>query len=91
MGIPAGERYELCIAVHAEANAIINASPRDMQGSTMYISGEDQEGRLANCHPCLMCQRMIANAGIERVIYPHKYVIVTLHKKDLQIFALGGV
>ena len=99
--VPAGERYELCVAVHAEANAIINAPAESMKGATIYISGEECNddplskffiGTPANCSPCLMCQRMIANAGIEKVIYTGKSgVLRILAKKDLQIFALGGV
>ncbi|MBR0041217.1 MAG: cytidine deaminase, partial [Oscillospiraceae bacterium] len=39
--IPSGERYELCRSVHAEANAIISASRRDMIGATIYLVGRD--------------------------------------------------
>ena len=41
MQIPSGERYELCRSVHAEANAIISASRRDMIGATLYLVGRD--------------------------------------------------
>ena len=41
MNIPSGERYELCRSVHAEANAIISASRRDMIGATIYLVGRD--------------------------------------------------
>ena len=92
MNIPAGERYELCLAVHAEANAIINASASDMKGAYIYIAGTQSNLERPNCMPCLMCQRMIANAGIEKVIYYIRFGdIEILDKKDLQIFALGGV
>ena len=37
--VPKGERYELCVAVHAEQNAIINADPDKMNGATIYIAG----------------------------------------------------
>lgn len=64
-----GERYELCVAVHGEQNAIISASRRDMIGSTIYIVGKDvKTGEYANPAPCLICSRMIKNAGIERVV-----------------------
>ena len=39
LNIPAGERYELCRSVHAEANAIISAARRDMMGATLYLVG----------------------------------------------------
>lgn len=68
--IPPGERYELCRSVHAEANAIINASRLDMLGSTLYLACLDAKTGENTPHtrPCRMCTRMIINAGIERVI-----------------------
>ncbi|HKM32011.1 MAG TPA: deaminase [Oscillospiraceae bacterium] len=70
LGIPKGQRYELCRSVHAEANAIIAASRRDMLGSTMYIACHDAKtGELfGEVAPCSMCKRMIINAGITTVI-----------------------
>ena len=69
LGIPKGERYELCATVHAEANAIISAARRDMIGGTIYIVGIDaKNGSYANPAPCLMCRRLIKNAGIVRCV-----------------------
>ena len=70
MKIPRGERYELCRSVHAEANAIISASRRDMIGSTLYLVGRDAQTHelLTNATSCSMCRRQVINAGIERVI-----------------------
>ena len=70
LGIPRGERYELCRSVHAEANAIISASRRDMIGSTLYLVGRDAKNGeyVENTAPCSMCKRLIINAGIIRVI-----------------------
>ncbi len=67
--VPKGERYELCVAVHAEQNAIINADPVKMQGATIYIVGYNSDGTLASGQPCLLCRRMLCNAMIEKVIY----------------------
>ncbi len=68
--IPKGERYELCVSVHGEANAIINADPLKMQGATIYIVGINvADGSFASGAPCLMCRRMIKNAQIANVIY----------------------
>lgn len=68
MDIPRGTRYELCRSVHAEQNAIISASRRDMLGATMYLVGLDADGQyVKNADCCAMCKRMIINAGIERV------------------------
>lgn len=70
LGVPRGERYELCRSVHAEANAIISASRRDMIGSTLYLVGRDAKTGeyVENASPCSMCKRLIINAGITRVV-----------------------
>ena len=70
MQVPRGQRYELCRSVHAEANAIISASRRDMVGSTLYLVGRD--GRtgalLGDSTSCAMCRRQVINAGISKVV-----------------------
>jgi len=59
--IPSGERYELCRGVHAEQNAIINAAYYGIptQDSVMYCTNQ----------PCIICARMIINAGIVKVVH----------------------
>jgi len=67
--IPHGEQYEKCVAVHAEANAIISASRHEMLGSTLYLSGfEGFDKPIENPVPCIMCTRLIKNAGVEKVV-----------------------
>lgn len=62
--------YDACRSVHAEQNAIISASRNEMLGSTLYLVGyrtenhEYEEGAA----PCLMCRKLIINAGIQKVI-----------------------
>lgn len=62
--------YDACRSVHAEQNAIISCSRKDMIGSTLYLvlyrtdTGEYEQG--ATC--CQMCRKMIINAGISQVI-----------------------
>ena len=70
LGIPSGERYELCRSVHAEANAIISAARRDMLGGTLYLVGRDAKtgALLRDTMPCSMCKRLIINAGITQVV-----------------------
>ena len=69
MGIPSGQRYEICRSVHAEMNAIISASRKDMKGSTLYLVGVEPDGSYTkNTEPCSMCKRLIINAGIESII-----------------------
>ena len=71
--IPSGERYELCRSVHAEANAIISASRRDMVGGTLYLVGRNaQTGELLpDATSCPMCRRHSITAGRERVVIRH--------------------
>jgi len=62
LGIPSGEKSEVCTAVHAEQNALIQAG-RGSRGSTMYVT----------VMPCNTCAKMIVNAGIKRVVYRDEY------------------
>lgn len=70
LNIPRGERYELCRSVHAEANAII-AAPRDrMLGATLYMAcvSPSDGSLLPGTNSCMMCKKMIINAGIQTVV-----------------------
>lgn len=70
LGIPRGERYELCRAVHSEANAIIAAPREQMLGATLYMVCVDAKSGelLRDTNSCMMCKRMVINAGIATVI-----------------------
>lgn len=70
LNIPRGERYELCRSVHAEMNAIINASRDQMIGATLYLCGREvTTGEyIKNSSCCALCKRLIINSGIERVV-----------------------
>ncbi|WP_290902547.1 deaminase, partial [Ferroglobus sp.] len=65
LNVPSGERHELCRAVHAEQNAIIQAAVHgvSIKGATLYTTHQ----------PCIMCAKMIINAGIVRVVYGKRY------------------
>ena len=75
MHIRHGEQYEKCIAVHAEQNAIISASRRDMIGATLYLAGFENGRRLpsSSVAPCDICRRMLRNAGIRLVVTCERY------------------
>ncbi|MBQ9416184.1 MAG: cytidine deaminase [Clostridia bacterium] len=94
--IPRGERYELCRAVHAEANAII-AAPRDqMLGSTLYMACVNpKDGSLyAGTSSCMMCKRMIINAGIETVVVrdtPEEFRVIRVQDWIADDDSLTGV
>ena len=70
LNIPRGERYELCRSVHSEANAIIAAPREQMLGATLYMACVDPKtgGLCAGTTCCMMCKRMVINAGIETVV-----------------------
>ncbi len=63
--VPSGERHELCRGLHAEQNAIIQAAKHgtNIDGATLYCT----------TMPCIICTKMIINAGISRVIYGEGY------------------
>ena len=65
MGIPSGTRHELCYAIHAEQNALIQAAKLgvSVQGATLYCTHQ----------PCTICTKLIINAGIARIVYKYPY------------------
>ena len=65
MNIPSGTRAEVCYAIHAEQNAIIQAAKLGVciEGATLYCTHQ----------PCSVCAKMIVNAGIKRVVYEQGY------------------
>ncbi len=77
--IPSGERHELCRALHAEQNAIIQAAVYGVaiKGATLYATNQ----------PCVICSKMIINAGIVRVIYDSGYP----DKMSVDFLAEAGV
>ena len=70
LGIPRGERYEMCRSVHAEANAIIACAADVMRGSTMYLCCTDPVTGdiMPGTSSCMMCKKMIINAAIEKIV-----------------------
>ena len=65
LDIPSGTKLELCYAVHAEQNAIAQAAKLgvSVEGGTLYCTHQ----------PCVICCKMIINAGIKRVVYKYGY------------------
>ncbi|MGB9606945.1 MAG: deoxycytidylate deaminase [bacterium] len=65
LGIPSGERQELCRGLHAEQNAIIQAAYYgvSIEGATLYCTHQ----------PCITCAKMLINAGIRRIVYEEPY------------------
>ncbi|MCI9262432.1 cytidine/deoxycytidylate deaminase family protein [Adlercreutzia equolifaciens] len=65
LGVPSGQRHEICRGLHAEQNAIIQAARYgiDIAGSTIYV----------NTQPCVVCAKMLINAGITEIVYQNPY------------------
>lgn len=80
--IPRGERYELCRSVHAEANAIISASRENMLGADLYMVCTDPvtSDIMGGTCSCMMCKRMVINAGIARVIVREDQTNYTIYE-----------
>ncbi|MBR5316250.1 MAG: cytidine/deoxycytidylate deaminase family protein [Firmicutes bacterium] len=84
MQIPSGQRHELCRALHAEQNAIIQAATlgQSVEGGTIYITHQ----------PCVICAKMIINAGLSRIVvregYPDDLAKEILEEAGLDIIML---
>lgn len=65
LGIPSGERQEICRGIHAEQNALLQATTSgvDVRGSTIYCT----------IQPCILCAKLIIGAGITRVVIGEDY------------------
>lgn len=81
LNIPSGERHELCRAIHAEQNAIIQAAKLgiNIDGATLYVTN----------YPCFICAKMLINAGIKKIVYkegyPDKLAKDILEEAEIQV------
>jgi len=88
LGIPSGQRHEICRGTHAEQNAITQAAKFgiNIDGGTLYC----------NTHPCTICTKMIINAGIKKVVYDSDYddelsKQILGEQKELEIIRYEGL
>lgn len=79
--IPSGQRHEICRAMHAEQNAIVQAaySGTSINGATLYVTHQ----------PCVLCAKMSINAGIRRIVfrgdYPDKLAMDMLEEGGIRV------
>jgi dCMP deaminase len=84
--VPSGERHELCRALHAEQNAIVQAALHGVKidGSSLYCTHQ----------PCALCAKMIINAGIVEVYfdegYPDELAAGFFAEAGIKLHRIGG-
>jgi dCMP deaminase len=82
--IPSGQRHELCRAIHAEQNALVQAaySGTSVRGSTLYVTHQ----------PCVLCAKMAINAGIRKIVfkgdYPDELAMELLQESGIRVIKL---
>lgn len=85
LGIPSGQRHEICRALHAEQNAIIQAAYHgvSIKDSVMYCTTQ----------PCVLCAKMIINSGIRKIYYfkdyPDELALELLNEAGVEIIKLN--
>lgn len=79
--IPSGTKAEVCYSVHAEQNAIIQASKLGIavDGATLYVTHQ----------PCTICTKLIINSGIKKIVYgieyPDEFSLELLKEADIEL------
>ncbi|QTA37614.1 dCMP deaminase family protein [Thermosipho ferrireducens] len=86
LNIPSGNNQEICYALHAEQNALVQAARFGIstENATIYVTHK----------PCSVCARLIINAGIKRVVfikdYPDSLTEFLFKTCNISVEKLGG-
>lgn len=81
LGVPSGQRHELCRALHAEQNAFLQAARHgvNLDGATLYVTTQ----------PCSICAKMIINVGIRKIIikgnYPDEFALKFFQEAGVEV------
>lgn len=84
-GIPSGERHEICRALHAEMNALLQAATYGIrvEGAVIYCTTQ----------PCSLCAKMLINTGVQRIFikdgYPDELARTMLAEAGVEIIRTG--
>ncbi|MBR2909567.1 MAG: cytidine/deoxycytidylate deaminase family protein [Clostridia bacterium] len=84
LNIPSGTRAEMCYAIHAEQNAVIQAAKMgiSVEGATIYVTHQ----------PCSVCTRILINSGISRIVYdcayPDEFSLELLRESGIELVHL---
>ncbi len=85
LGIKSGTQAEICYAIHAEQNAVIQAAKLgvSVEGATIYVTHQ----------PCSICTRILINSGISRIVYeqeyPDKFALELLKESGIELCHLA--
>ncbi len=85
LGIPSGQRHEICRGLHAEQNAIVQAAYHgvSIKDSIIYCTHQ----------PCFICAKMIINAGLLKVVYasgyPDELAVDMFKEADVELVSLA--
>ncbi len=86
LNVPSGERHELCRGLHAEQNALLQAALYgvSVKGAVLYVT----------VTPCIICAKMIINAGVKEVVidgdYPDKMAKEFLKEAGVKVRRING-
>ncbi|NMA67159.1 MAG: cytidine deaminase [Clostridiaceae bacterium] len=86
LGVPSGQRHEICRATHAEQNAIVQAaySGTSVKDSTLYVTTQ----------PCVLCAKLAINAGINKIVfkgdYPDELAMALLKEAGIRVLKYEG-
>lgn len=86
LGIPSGQRHEICRGLHAEQNAIVQAAYHgvSIKSGTVYCTHQ----------PCFICAKMIINAGLVRVVYlngyPDDFAVGAFSQAGVEVVQFAG-
>ncbi|MFC1643857.1 cytidine/deoxycytidylate deaminase family protein [Candidatus Omnitrophota bacterium] len=81
LGVPSGQRHELCRALHAEQNAFLQAARHgaSLDDAVLYVTTQ----------PCSICAKMIINVGIKKIViqgeYPDKFALKFLNEAGIEM------
>jgi dCMP deaminase len=85
LGVPSGQRHEICRGLHAEQNALLQAARYgiNIEGASIYVTTQ----------PCVVCAKMLINAGIKEIIYenpyPDKLSMEMLNESGIKVRVFG--
>jgi len=86
LNVPSGQRHEICRALHAEMNALLQAA--------MYGIPVDGADLYCTTQPCILCAKMLINAGVKRIYmkegYPDEMAVDMLKEAGIELILVSA-